>query len=74
MEALYKLVKSAISELNLDLKEIVGKTFDGGAKLNINSLDAKGNLIKNGRVLPTLCPVLWACAQVPRPSGYYNTE
>ena len=33
-EALYELVKSAITELNLDLKNIVGKAFDGAANMN----------------------------------------
>ena len=33
-EALYELVKSAITELNLDLKRIVGKAFDGAANMN----------------------------------------
>ena len=30
-EALYKLVISAFTELNLDLKNIFGKAFDGAA-------------------------------------------
>lgn len=53
-EALYKLVKSAFTErtLNLDLKKIVGKAFDGAA--NRNGLDTQGTLNKNGKVLP-LC-------------------
>ena len=33
-EVLYELVKSAITELNLDLKKIVGKAFDGAANMN----------------------------------------
>ena len=33
-EVLYELVKSAITELNLDLKNIVGKAFDGAANMN----------------------------------------
>ena len=33
-EVLYELVKSAITELNLDLKSIVGKAFDGAANMN----------------------------------------
>ena len=33
-EVLYQLVKSAITELNLDLKNIVGKAFDGAANMN----------------------------------------
>ena len=74
-EVLHKLVKATctITELNLDLKEIDGKAFDGG--VNINGPDTQGMLIKNGRVLPTpyLCPLLWPCAQ-PYPSGYYNTD
>ena len=31
----YELVKSAITELNLDLKNIVGKTFDRAANMNV---------------------------------------
>ena len=31
---LYELVKAAITELNLDLKNVVGKTFDRGANMN----------------------------------------
>ena len=60
-EVLYELVKSAITELNLDLKNIVGEAIDG-----VN---------KNGRVLPAryLRPLLRTCAQ-PRPSGYYDTD
>jgi len=38
--------------LNLDLKKIVGKAFDGAA--NRNGLDTQGTLNKNGKVLP-LC-------------------
>ena len=33
-EVLYELVKSSITELNLDLKNIVGKAFDGAANMN----------------------------------------
>ena len=33
-EVLYQLVKSAITELNLDHKNIVGKAFDGAANMN----------------------------------------
>ena len=33
-EVLYELVKSAITELNLDLKNIVGKAFDGAVNMN----------------------------------------
>lgn len=33
-EVLYQLVKSTITELNLDLKNIVGKAFDGAANMN----------------------------------------
>ncbi|XP_022801370.1 SCAN domain-containing protein 3-like [Stylophora pistillata] len=33
-EVLYELVKSAITELSLDLKNIVGKVFDGAANMN----------------------------------------
>ena len=33
-EVLYELVKSSITELNLDLKNIVGKAFDGVANMN----------------------------------------
>lgn len=41
-DALYKLVKSSIAELNLDLKSIVGRAFDGAA--NMNGLDTQGTL------------------------------
>ena len=30
----YELVKAAITELNLDLKNVVGKTFDRAANMN----------------------------------------
>ncbi|KAL9983001.1 hypothetical protein ACROYT_G005121 [Oculina patagonica] len=33
-EVLYELVKSTITELNLDLKNIVGKAFDGADNMN----------------------------------------
>ena len=33
-EVLYELVKSPLTELNLDLKNIVGKAFDGAAYMN----------------------------------------
>ena len=33
-EVLYELVKSSITELNLDLKNIVGKALDGAANMN----------------------------------------
>ena len=33
-EVLYQLVKDSIAELNLDLKNIVGKAFDGAANMN----------------------------------------
>ena len=33
-EVLHELVKSAVTELNLDLKNIVGKAFDGAANMN----------------------------------------
>ena len=33
-EVLYELVKSTVTELNLDLKKIVGKAFDGAANMN----------------------------------------
>ena len=50
-EVLHKLVKATctITELNLDLKEIDGKAFDG--RVYINGPDTQGMLIKNGRVL-----------------------
>ena len=33
-EVLYELVKDTITKLNLDLKNIVGKSFDGAANIN----------------------------------------
>ena len=33
-EVLYQLVKDSISELNLELENIVGKAFDGAANMN----------------------------------------
>ena len=33
-EVPYELVKSAVTELSLDLKNILGKAFDGAANIN----------------------------------------
>ena len=65
-EVLYELVKSSITELNLDLKNIVGKAFDGAAYTQ----RTERTLDKNGRVLPVrhLRPLLQTSAQ-PRTSG-----
>ena len=67
-EVMYELVKSAVTELNLDLKNIVGKAFDGAA--NMNGLH-KGQLWKSAPQR-YLRPLLRTCAQ-PRPSGYHVT-
>jgi len=45
VEALYEVVKSAFTELNMDLKNIVGKAFD--CATNFNGLDTQATLKKN---------------------------
>jgi len=45
VEALYEVVKSAFTELNMDLKNIVGKAFD--CATNMNGLDTQATLKKN---------------------------
>ena len=45
VEALYELVKSAFTELNIDLKNIVSKAFD--CATNMNGLDTQATPKKN---------------------------
>ena len=72
-EVLYELVKPSITELNLDLKNIVGKAFDGAANMNGVHKGLLTRMEECSSPVRHLRPLLRTCAQ-PGTSGYYDTD